>query len=289
MPNERKTEHLVRNKLEQCESPTGKRQVMSKQLRVQTSDKVKQKYQNKLGEEFGAVFHGLWNDRAWAWIRLQEYRELFGNTEHVELLNALTGGAFLRDIQHILWDDLMLRVTRLTDPLGSGGKSNLTVRRLCKFCKDEDAELHEEVSKGVKHAVRAAEFARDRRNRRISHRDLTLAIKSDAKPLDRASLRQVETALDEVHAVLRAISLHLLKEDIGKDVVTSPGARAFICYTQQLVEAVKYIDSIIDPGGKVPITDRGVAGDFLRKLGFKLTWEQMSQIMELREAARKFR
>ena len=50
---------------------------MSKQLKVQTSDKVKQKYQNKLGEEFGAVFHDLWNDRAWAWIRLQEYRELF--------------------------------------------------------------------------------------------------------------------------------------------------------------------------------------------------------------------
>ena len=266
---------------------------MSKQLKVQTSDKVKQKYQNKLGQEFGAVFHGLWNDRAWAWIRLQEYRELFGNTEHVELLNALTGGAFLRDIQHILWDDLMLRVTRLTDPIGSGGKSNLTVRRLpefCKeFCKDEEAEFYKEVSKRANCAVEAAKFARDWRNRRISHRDLALAIESDAKPLALASLRQVETALDAVRVVLRAISLHLLKEDMGKCVAAPPRARAFICYTQQLVGAVKYIDSIIDPGGKVPITDRGVAGDFLGKLGFKLTWQQMRQIMELREAARKFR
>ena len=262
---------------------------MPKQLRMQMGDKVKQKYQNKLGEEFGAVFHGLWNDRAWAWIRLQEYRELFGNTEQVELLNALTGGAFLRDIQHILWDDLMLRVTRLTDPIGSVGKSNLTVQRLPDFCKDEEAEFHEEVSERADRAVGAAKFARDWRNRRISHRDLALAIEADAKPLAPASLRQVESALDAVHAVLRAISLHLLKEDIGKDVVTAPRARAFICYTQQLVGAVKYIDSIIDPGGKVPITDRGAAGDFLRKLGCKLTWEQMRQIIELREAARKFR
>ena len=29
------------------------------------NDKVKQNHQDKLGEEFGAVFHGLWND--WAW------------------------------------------------------------------------------------------------------------------------------------------------------------------------------------------------------------------------------
>lgn len=84
---------------------------MPEQLRVQMSDKVKQKYQNKLGEEFGAVFHGLRNDRALALMRLQEYRELFGSNEHVELLNAISGGAFLWDIQHILWDDMMLRVT----------------------------------------------------------------------------------------------------------------------------------------------------------------------------------
>lgn len=265
---------------------------MSKQLGGQTSDEIKQKYQNKLGEEFGAVFHGLWRDWVWAWVRLQEFRELFGNTEHVELLNALTGRAFLWDIQHIFWDDLMLCVTRLTDPIRSVGKRNLTVRRLPEFCKDKDdeeAEFHKEVSQRVERAVRAAEFACDWRNRRIGHRDLALAIESDAKPLAPASLRQVETALDAVHAVLRAISLHLLNENMGKDVAIAPRARAFICYTQQLLGAVKYIDSIIDPGGKVPITDRGVAGDFLRKLGFKLTWEQMRQIMELREAARKFR
>ena len=252
-------------------------------------DKAKQEYQKKLGEEFGVVFHGLWSDRAWAVMRLQEYRELFGNTEHVALLNAISGGAFLRDIQHILWDDLMLRVTRLTDPICTAGKSNLTVRRLPEFCKDEEAEFHQEVKERVDLAVRAAEFARDWRNRRISHRDLALAIESDAKPLASASLRRVEAALGEVHAVLRAISVHLLKEDIGNGVVTSPRARAFICYTQQLVEAVKYIDSIIDPGGKVPITDRGVAGDFLRILGCKPTWEQVRQIIELREAARRFR
>ena len=260
-----------------------------KQQRIERSNKIRTEYQKELGEEFGAVFHRLWNDWALASIRLKEYRELFSNTKHVELLNAICGGAFLWDIHHLLRNELMLCVTRLTDPVCTAGKSNLTVRSLPEFCKDKKAALRNEVRERVDRAVRAAEFARDWRNRRISHRDRNLATESDTKPLAPASLRQVETVLDEVHAVLHAISVHLLKKGICNSVVTSPRARAFVCYTQQLVEAVKYIDSIIDPSGKVPVTDTGVAGDFLRKFGWNPTWEQVSQIVELREAARRFR
>ena len=47
--------------------------------------------------------------------RLNEFEHVFGNAEHVELLN-LVGGAFFAEVQRILWDDLLLCVTRLTDP-----------------------------------------------------------------------------------------------------------------------------------------------------------------------------
>ena len=33
------------------------------------SHTVRQKYQDKRGAEFGAVFHGLWNDWAWGLMR----------------------------------------------------------------------------------------------------------------------------------------------------------------------------------------------------------------------------
>ena len=49
-------------------------------------------------------------------MRRNEFRELFSRAEDVSLLNDLTGGDFAWDIQHILWDDLLLRVCRLTDP-----------------------------------------------------------------------------------------------------------------------------------------------------------------------------
>ena len=54
------------------------------------SDTVRQEYEDKLGAEFGAVFHGLWNDWAWGLMRANEFRELFGSAENVGLLNAIS-------------------------------------------------------------------------------------------------------------------------------------------------------------------------------------------------------
>ena len=203
--------------------------------RIEQIDRVKQKYMDKLGNEFGAIFHGLQNDWAVGLVRIKEFRKLFDNTTHIELLEAL-GVGFFTDIHHILWDDLMLHVTRLTDPRSTAGK---------------DQGLHNEVQTLVDVAVDTAEFARDWRNRRISHTDLTRAVELDPEPLAPASTRQVAAALDAVHAVLNTISVRLLGEGIANDVVMRPRAAAFVAYARQLVEAVQYIDSFIDPNGKV--------------------------------------
>lgn len=84
-------------------------------------------YQDKLGDEFGAVYEGLWNQWCRGWVRLSEIRTLFSDAERVELLNAATGGGFFWDVQQVFLDDLMLCLTRMTDPKGDGGKANLTV------------------------------------------------------------------------------------------------------------------------------------------------------------------
>ena len=104
----------------------------------ETTEPLRERYQAQLGTEFGAAFHGLRNDWAWGLMRANEFRELFSRAENVALLNAITGGGFTWDIQHILWDDLLLRVCRLTDPSKSAGKHNLTVTRLPPFCKETE-------------------------------------------------------------------------------------------------------------------------------------------------------
>lgn len=182
---------------------------------------------DKLGREFSMIFHSLYNDWGSCVVRYKEFRELFGDSDRVKLLNAI-GSGFFWDVQQLSWSDLMLRLTRLTDPPTSGGKGNLTVTRLPHLC--EDRYLRDEVCGLVDKAVRAAEFARDWRNRRISHSDLERAVDPSAKPLATADLTKVKATIDAVHAVLNTISVRLLDAGIHNDVVVTPRARAFAAY-----------------------------------------------------------
>lgn len=211
---------------------------------------------------------------------------LFGDLASVQLLNAIGGGGFMWDVQQILWRDLLLHITRLTDRAKIAGRDNVTVRALPQFC--ESPELQTQLQTTVDRAVQAAEFARDWRNRRISHSDLQLAIDPDADSLATATLRKVQTAFDAVYTVLATISTSLLKKDIANDVVITPRAQAFLAHTRQLAVAVQYVDSIVDPTGTTHFTDRRVAEGFLRKLDIPSTWQEVKHVVELREAARRF-
>ena len=248
---------------------------------------LRKHYQAQLGTVFGAAFDGLRNDWVLGLMRINEFRELFSRTEDVELLNAISGGGFTWDIQHIFWDDLVLRVCRLTDPPTSGGKQNLSVTRLPEFCEDKEPALRDEVQYCVDTAVEKAKFARDWRNRRIGHTDWARAM-APSDPLAPATLQQVASALDAVHAVLNAVSRGLLNTEIANTVVAPPRARAFLCYARQLVDSVKFIDTLIDSDGTTSFTDSAVARAFLRKLGCEPTMEQVENIIDLRQAARRF-
>ncbi|MYG81701.1 MAG: hypothetical protein F4187_08045 [Gemmatimonadetes bacterium] len=95
--------------------------------------------------------------------------------------------------------------------------------------------------------------------------------------------------LDAVHSVLNTIDLRLLDSGgIMNDVILKPRARAFLAYADQLVGAVKYVDCLIDPNGGARITDTTVAAAFLRKVDRRPTSRDTRQIIELREAARRF-
>ena len=111
--------------------------------------------------DFGSVLYEVRNDWLTGLVRLKEYRVLFSDDDAVKLLNA-AGGAFMWDVQQILWHDLLLHVTRLTDPATMGGHENLSVRALPPFCERpelqaEYPELQAEVQTLVDRAVTAAD------------------------------------------------------------------------------------------------------------------------------------
>ncbi len=101
------------------------------------SEEIKHNYQKQLGVEFGEIFYRLEVHWVSGLLRIEEFRKLFGDPERVELLNAVTGGAFLWDVQQVFWDDLILRVARLTES-SKKGKERLTVRQLPKLLNNSN-------------------------------------------------------------------------------------------------------------------------------------------------------
>ena len=83
------------------------------------TDTIRRCYETQFGTKFWPTFDGLKKDWSWGLMRLKEFRVLFSQDDDVALLNAITGGGFTYDVQHILWEDLLLRVCKLTDPICS--------------------------------------------------------------------------------------------------------------------------------------------------------------------------
>ena len=251
------------------------------------SDELKRDHQEKLGEKFGAIFNGVSYDCANGLVRLNEYRALFGDPANVEFINTFSR-PFMSDVQQVFQRDLLLHITRLTDPLQSGGKQNITVQRLQYF--RDDQELRARVESFAATALENSGSARAWRDQRISHSDLNLAIDPDAKSLDPTTLASVQSVLDAVHAALDAISSAFLGVHILNRVTTSePWATAFLNYAQMLVSAVRYVDSLVDPAGSAPFNDTDVAASFLAKVvGREPTMDEILQIIYLRQAVRRF-
>jgi hypothetical protein len=143
---------------------------------------------------------------------------LFGTSPaRIDLLNS-AAGLFFRIIQDTLWEDVLLHLCRLTDPAEMAKKRNLSLQVLPALCADPI--LRGDLTKQVQEAVAAATFARDWRNRRIGHRDLSLAMNPEVAPLASASREQVSAAISAVHKVLNAISEDLLDSTLADEVIT---------------------------------------------------------------------
>lgn len=234
--------------------------------------------------EFERVLHLLKNEWAHAeWI-LGEYRDLFSHGERLAVLNAVAG-PFLGLVQDVLWENLLLRVARLTDPVRTTGRKNLTFQQIPAFFTDQP-EKHRDLDTHVQAAIDAAKFARDWRNRRIGHRDLEHSLDRQAKPLETASLQRVDAALAAIHRILNTIASYDNAELIRQ--ARGGGAGGFYYGTLRLVTAVQFIDGIIDPGGTSKTTDFDAAREFLEPHWTRPDGKMIAQVVELRAAARLF-
>ena len=173
-----------------------------------TPEQVRDAAVGAMGPELGRLYYDLRNQLAWLHIKWGEYRELFAHSEErIELLNK-TAPAFFSFLERTLFEDVLLHISRLSDPPSTKGDSNLTLHALLRLTRDQALKLELE---GLLRDVDAkARFARDRRNRALAHKSLLTYRGEHPQPLAHASRQTVEEALAAMGAVLNHLEQRFL-------------------------------------------------------------------------------
>lgn len=157
-----------------------------------------------MGEELGELYSALWQQLTWLHRKWGDYVALFGTKpERIEILNKAAPD-FFGNVQTALWEDALLHLARITDSPRSAGKRNLSFRGLPDLI--ERQEVKQSAEHLLEQALLATDFARDWRNRRIAHRDLSLALERSTEPLMPASRTSVNEALHALDEVLNTIA-----------------------------------------------------------------------------------
>jgi hypothetical protein len=119
-------------------------------------------------------------------------------------------------IQDALWENVLMHLCRLVDSRSTFGKENLTIRRLPELVSDP---LKMEVEQAISDVLKSCDFAKDWRNRRISHSDLDLSTGASSQPLAVASRAKVREALKGLCKVLNLVEGHYTNSAVMYDFI----------------------------------------------------------------------
>lgn len=186
-----------------------------------TNEQVLGRYQAVLGEDFGRDFRMLENSYSELRVYWRVFVSFYGvNQERVELLNSVSGLA-AEVFSWALFDQCILRVSRLLDPAQSGrggNRDNLTFQRLRLHIHDQDKL--EDFSAIMNSAISAAEPVRDWRNRQIAHSDFDVANhRAQLMPLSGSGVKR---AIDSSGGIIQWVHRTYFDSETTLDPIVSP-------------------------------------------------------------------
>jgi hypothetical protein len=190
-----------------------------------------------MGAELGELHFLLWKDLTWLHIEWQEYKELFGKSEsRIALMND-TAPQFFVSLDRVLFQDIVLSLSRLSDPPGTGGQQNLTLLRLPSLIRD--AALRAQCNAALDDFSLKTQFARNWRHRRFAHRELDHATDAGAHPLAHASRVDIEAALTAARTAMNLLELHFQGNSVAYEYSSGSngGASALLWFLDAGLEA----------------------------------------------------
>src|SRR6185312_5832000 len=193
-------------------------------------------------------YEPLKNEAMLAHAEFQLWDELYAtHPGRVEILNATAGGFFAM-LSPILADNVIMRLSRLTDPAGTGKHRNLTLRTLvpfipggspnaCAFCRQLDA------------LDKACGAMRVQRNKRMAHLDFDTATVSTTDPLPGVRVSELRHALVVLQEAMNIFERHhRLPTVMYSDFIHHAGPRALLGSLRRTMAYRRHVDNgTIDP------------------------------------------
>lgn len=178
----------------------------------------------RMPQDLTGVYGALYDDLAELHAKWMVFSQLYATDEkRVELLNA-SAPHFFRLCQRAFINDILLTISRLTDPHQTFGKDNLSMERLVTLVdKVKHPDLKGEVERLLTEAKSKCRFARELRNRRLAHSDLFTRLQGPIGSLPDATKRQVEEALATLRAIMNAVEVYFEDKTVAYDEVLMAG------------------------------------------------------------------
>ena len=199
-----------------------------------TEDQMRKKVVAAMGAPLGELYFALYREVVWLHLKWKDFRDLFAiNPERVDLLNRAAPD-FFANLQRMMFEDVLMHLCRLTDPPQSMGHDNLTLRQLPNSITVQ--ALCSQVQSNVDAAKQKTQFARDWRNRALSHKALPQP--TGLQPLAQANLRGVEDALEKIRQTMNCIEQHYQNSivDYAESVEPSGGVVSLLQHLKKSLE-----------------------------------------------------
>jgi len=162
------------------------------------------------------VFKELKTEITWLHARWIIYRQLFAHSEkRIGLLNDCAS-AFFYIIQDVLFGELQVILSKLTDTARSGKHDNLSLEQLQERVEAHgDKNLASTLRNLLDDLHMKSRPFRLHRNKRLAHLDLTTAMQSSLNPLPGISRQMIEDALEVIREYMNAIERYYTQSETG--------------------------------------------------------------------------
>jgi hypothetical protein len=186
-------------------------------------------YSEQLPENMRDVFMWLCQDVVSLQNKWDFWLEMFGKKQNTDLLSELAPASF-NIILETLQNDITMAICRLSDPAKNNKQENLSFATLAQKCVEVEIEKAESL---VTEFEILCKPVRQRRNKKVGHRDLNSVIKPLENPLPGISQEQIEMIIKKAEDILNFIIQNYDNGELYFHTISPGGAKELIFWLQK--------------------------------------------------------